>query len=80
MQIETFGVAVLKTVTGFLNKPGLNVPNESSTPHWVKLAQSQIDAANKAIYELTGTPVPQSKVNTCFTKIHLLIFICRMKI
>lgn len=53
-------------ILGFSNKTGLNLQSDTNTPHWVKLAQSQIDAANKAIYELTGTSISQSKVITDF--------------
>lgn len=52
----------MSIILGLPNKTVLNPPSDTSTPHWVKLAQSQIDAANKAIYELTGTSISQSKV------------------
>lgn len=48
------------------NKGSVNISSsESSTPHWLKVAQSQIEAANKAILELTGMAgltAPQPKV------------------
>ncbi|KAK6636800.1 hypothetical protein RUM43_010463 [Polyplax serrata] len=50
--------------SGLMGKTGLNIPTDTSTPHWVKMAQSQIDAANKAIYELTGTSLQQSKTSS----------------